>query len=169
MKLIRLKPDSDVNEMVDYLYKRHEFYLKESVVSRQQIAKLVSRLQNRLGKENKQAPKKLQPAAGHKRKAEEKKTTNTSIPSSYMPSLAPKKVENGGGWDDNGWGDDGWGDNDANEDKDYNEFNLNKLGIEELEKEKAKMDVQFEKNKKKPGDKDFVYDLQVDFKPAKEA
>ena len=37
MKLLRLTPESDMNEMIDYLYSRHSFYLKESVVSRQQL------------------------------------------------------------------------------------------------------------------------------------
>lgn len=40
---------------------------------------------------------------------------------------------------------------------------LNKVSEEELLRKKAEMDVLFEKNAKKPGDPDFVYDKEVDF------
>lgn len=46
---------------------------------------------------------------------------------------------------------------------DYHTANLNKLSPEEVLKHKAQMDVVFYKNQKKPGDPDFVYDVQVDF------
>ena len=46
------------------------------------------------------------------------------------------------------------------------ETNLNKLGDEEVAAAKAAMDVEFEKNRKRPDDPDFVYDVQVDFEPA---
>ena len=52
MKLLKLKHDSDINEMIDYVYSRHSFYLKESVVSRQQISNLIVRLQKRLKTES---------------------------------------------------------------------------------------------------------------------
>eukprot|EP00403_Amphidinium_massartii_P015244 CAMPEP_0178426962 /NCGR_PEP_ID=MMETSP0689_2-20121128/29501_1 /TAXON_ID=160604 /ORGANISM="Amphidinium massartii, Strain CS-259" /LENGTH=280 /DNA_ID=CAMNT_0020048657 /DNA_START=20 /DNA_END=859 /DNA_ORIENTATION=- len=48
---------------------------------------------------------------------------------------------------------------------DYSAMDLNKLSDEELNKHKALMDVQFLKNQRKPGDPDFVYDVQVDFEP----
>lgn len=182
MKLLRLTPESDVNEMVDYLYSRHGFYLKESVVSRQQIANLVIRLQKRMQlqnqakaakKENKapeppakktvEPPKKTVEAAKTVKKEEQ-------IPSSYLPSVAQKKAPaKNNDWDDDGWGnDDDWGNSDDDKEKDYNNFNLNKLTVEELKKEKAKMDVDFEKNRKKPEDKDFEYDVRKSFGPPKE-
>ena len=42
---------------------------------------------------------------------------------------------------------------------------LNKLDTEALKQKKAKMDILFSKNQKKPGDKDFQYDVQEDFNP----
>jgi lipopolysaccharide export LptBFGC system permease protein LptF len=48
---------------------------------------------------------------------------------------------------------------------DYQKTNLNKLSKEELDKHKKKMDVVFNKNQKKPGDAEFVYDKQEDFEP----
>ncbi|KAL4433307.1 hypothetical protein ABPG74_017411 [Tetrahymena malaccensis] len=46
---------------------------------------------------------------------------------------------------------------------DYNNMDLNKLSKEELDKHKAIMDKDFNKNQKKPGDKDFVYDKRATF------
>jgi len=46
---------------------------------------------------------------------------------------------------------------------DYHKVDLNKLSTEELNSHKAQMDIQFFQNQKKPGDNDFVYDVQVDF------
>mmetsp|Transcript_66541 Transcript_66541/g.187408 ORF Transcript_66541/g.187408 Transcript_66541/m.187408 type:complete len:179 (+) Transcript_66541:98-634(+) len=46
---------------------------------------------------------------------------------------------------------------------DYHKTDLNKLSPEELVKHKAKMDLMFFKNQKKPGEPGFVYDVQVDF------
>ena len=42
-------------------------------------------------------------------------------------------------------------------------MNLNKLGDFELNKVKQDMDVDFNKNKLKPGDEGFEYDKRVDF------
>ncbi|XP_028855637.1 centrosomal protein of 19 kDa [Denticeps clupeoides] len=47
--------------------------------------------------------------------------------------------------------------------QDPNEEDLNKLGDEELACRKAQMDELFERNRKRKGDPDFVYDLEVDF------
>lgn len=173
MKLLRLKPDSDVNEMVDYLYNRHSFYLKESVVSRQQIANLVVRLQKRIQNHSSHG-KASKPAPPQEKKTPENQNrpqTNTEIPSSYLPSVAQKKQTNANdGWGDEAWGlDDDWGDSDnENGDKDYDNYDLNKLGVDELEKEKAKMDVAFEQNRKKPEDNDFQYDVRKEFEEPKE-
>lgn len=41
------------------------------------------------------------------------------------------------------------------------EEDLNKLDDDELQKKKAHMDVGFEKNKKRPGDVGYQYDIQV--------
>ena len=35
--------------------------------------------------------------------------------------------------------------------------------LEELKRKKEEMDIEFEKNRKKPGDPDFVYNIEVDF------
>lgn len=43
------------------------------------------------------------------------------------------------------------------------EENLNQLDDDELKKKKRIMDETFEKNRKKPDDPDFVYDVEVDF------
>jgi len=51
---------------------------------------------------------------------------------------------------------------------DYHNTNLNKLSKAELDKHKAKMEVGFSKNQKKPGDRDFVYDKQEEFDPQEE-
>jgi len=60
------------------------------------------------------------------------------------------------------------GDDDDDKRLDYNSTNLNKLSKAELDKHKAKMDVNFLKNQKKPGDKGFVYDKQEEFDPQEE-
>mmetsp|Transcript_80678 Transcript_80678/g.250410 ORF Transcript_80678/g.250410 Transcript_80678/m.250410 type:complete len:199 (+) Transcript_80678:68-664(+) len=49
------------------------------------------------------------------------------------------------------------------ENVDYHQMNLNKLTPEEVLEHKARMDVAFFKNQKKPGDPGYVYDVQVDF------
>mmetsp|Transcript_67444 Transcript_67444/g.197225 ORF Transcript_67444/g.197225 Transcript_67444/m.197225 type:complete len:201 (-) Transcript_67444:357-959(-) len=49
------------------------------------------------------------------------------------------------------------------ENVDYHTMNLNKLSPEEVLQHKAKMDIAFYQNQKKPGDADYVYDVQVDF------
>lgn len=161
MKLMRLKGDSDLNEMVDYLYNRHGFYLKESVVSRQQLANLVSRLQKRLP---------LEQNENIENRNIKQKNEKSSAPVSQLPGITQKKAKKvEDEWDDGGWGDSGgWGEEDDNKEKDYDNYDLNKLTVEELKKEKAKMDVVFEKNQKKPGDKDFVYDVRAEFKEPKE-
>mmetsp|Transcript_16745 Transcript_16745/g.29325 ORF Transcript_16745/g.29325 Transcript_16745/m.29325 type:complete len:174 (+) Transcript_16745:90-611(+) len=46
---------------------------------------------------------------------------------------------------------------------DYHKADLNKLTDSDLAHHKALMDVEFFKNQKKPSDRDFVYDVQVDF------
>lgn len=43
------------------------------------------------------------------------------------------------------------------------EEDLNKLDDNELAKKKKIMDELFEKNRRKPNDPEFVYDLEVDF------
>ncbi|KAL4480248.1 hypothetical protein ABPG74_020764 [Tetrahymena malaccensis] len=48
---------------------------------------------------------------------------------------------------------------------DYNNYNLNKLSNEELQKHKDKMEVLFKKNNLKPGDKGFQYNIEQDFNP----
>ena len=40
---------------------------------------------------------------------------------------------------------------------------MNKLSDEQLQRRKELMDINFEKNRIQPGDKDYVYDKQVDF------
>ena len=41
--------------------------------------------------------------------------------------------------------------------------NLNKLGDDDLNKVKEKMSVSFEKNRIKPGDDKWQYDIEIDF------
>ena len=170
MKLLRLKPDSDINEMIDYIYSRHSFYVKENVVSRQQLSNLVVRLQKRMQLKGNKAAKKENKAPKNMKKTEVpvKRTHEEAIPNSYLPSVTQKKAKPAANeWGDDDWGDD-WGDNNDNEEKDYHNYDLNKLTTEELKKEKAKMDENFEKNRKKPEDQDFEYDVRKDFTPANE-
>ena len=47
------------------------------------------------------------------------------------------------------------------------EEDLNNLDDYELDKRKAEMDKDFEKNRIKPGDEDFVYDKEVEFNEGK--
>lgn len=171
MKLMRLKPDSDVNEMVDYLYSRHGFYIKEETVSRQQLANLITRLQKRMpaetgNNENIQRTEVKAPASKTVKPVVQKHVLSENpIPSSYMPSAASKMAKQKSTPDDdwgNNYSDDDWG-NDDDKNKDYDNFDMNKLTLEELKKEKSKMDVEFEKNRKKPGDKDFEYDVRKEF------
>ena len=68
-------------------------------------------------------------------------------------------------WGDDEWGDDGddpWGAS-TPKDLDYNTYDLNKLDDTALKKEKAKMDVGFEKNQLRPGDAGYIYDTRKDF------
>lgn len=51
--------------------------------------------------------------------------------------------------------------------KNNEEEDLNKLDDYELDKRKADMDKEFEKNRVRPGDEDFVYDKEVDFDAGK--
>lgn len=44
---------------------------------------------------------------------------------------------------------------------------LNKLDDHELSRRKADMDKEFEKNRVRPGDEDFVYDKEVEFNEGK--
>lgn len=53
------------------------------------------------------------------------------------------------------------------EDIDYQTTNLNKLSPEEVAIHKAKMDVGYKANLKKPGDPGYVYDVEEDFSPNK--
>ncbi|XP_059177441.1 centrosomal protein of 19 kDa-like [Physella acuta] len=43
--------------------------------------------------------------------------------------------------------------------------NLNKVDPETLQRKKLVMDLSFEKKRKKPGDPDFQYNVEVDFEP----
>jgi hypothetical protein len=47
----------------------------------------------------------------------------------------------------------------------YANTDLNKLENEELDEVKARMDVLYQKNQKRPGDSGYEYDKQIDFKP----
>ena len=47
------------------------------------------------------------------------------------------------------------------------EDDLNKLDDYELDKRKAAMDEDFEKNRLRPGDADYVYDKEVEFNEGK--
>lgn len=47
------------------------------------------------------------------------------------------------------------------------EEDLNRLDDFQLNKRKADMDIDFEKNRIRPGDKDFVYDKEVEFNEGK--
>lgn len=47
------------------------------------------------------------------------------------------------------------------------EEDLNKLDDYELDKRKAAMDEDFEKNRLRPGDVDYVYDKEVEFNEGK--
>jgi hypothetical protein len=171
IKLMRLTPESDINEMVDYIYSRHAFYVKEEVVGRQQIANLVTRLQKRIS--GQPESQRAQPKAESKPKPAAKQVvTENPIPNSYLPSVEQKKPKAKNDWDDGGWSDnddgDAWGDNNPTKIDDYNNFDMNKLTVEELQKEKAKMDVDFEKNKVKPGDTGFEYDVRKEFEGPKD-
>ena len=92
----------------------------------------------------------------------EKKPVDTKPVASKVESVPKKKAQDE--WEDDGWGD-GWGSD--NEEKDYDNYDLNKLTVKELQKEKQKMDVDFEKNRKKATDKDFKYDVRKEFGPPK--
>ncbi len=52
--------------------------------------------------------------------------------------------------------------------KQYDNKDLNKLNEEDLAKEKSKMDTVFNQNFKKPGDRDYEYDVQKDFEPCED-
>ena len=56
--------------------------------------------------------------------------------------------------------------NPSTKNTDHNE-DLNKLDDYELDKRKADMDKDFEKNRLRPGDDGFVYDKEVDFTTGK--
>ena len=72
MRLRQLKPDSNVDEMMEYLQKRHPLYFMNKKISKTQIKDLVRRLKYRLA--SKEAP------------SENKNITNTNKPS-VKPNL----------------------------------------------------------------------------------
>lgn len=62
----------------------------------------------------------------------------------------------------------GYGEED-DEEIDYQTTNLNKMTPEEVALHKAKMDVGYKANLKKPGDPGYVYDKEEDFEPNKKS
>jgi hypothetical protein len=52
MRLRNLKHDSNIDEMMDYLEKRHPLYFINDKISKTQVRDLVSRLKYRLQSEN---------------------------------------------------------------------------------------------------------------------
>jgi len=222
MKLLKLKGDSDSQEMVDYCRKRHTQYFSANKISDEQIIALIDRLKKKLPKGNTVGSASAATTSKSKDaldllfdsklgKKEDKKSPLTLASSSNnetgggvkLGKLAPlasnsnnkttanNKIEEDdifsktstNFWDKNKAAGsnmtsssnnkkedkpksaDFWGSEDDDEEIDYNHTNLNKLSSEELKKHKDKMTVLFNKNQKKPGDPDFVYDKQEEFDP----
>jgi len=203
MKLLKLKGDSDTDDMIDYLKNKHATYFFNNKLSETQLRNLIEKLKKRVAAESGLGTSKkentatgglgkLAPLAPNSNKTNTNKTnsfwesendapksSSLGSKSSMMSSTGFNKKEEkkpevkksgsaNGFWDFEEIGLDEDDDEEDEEKVDYNSTNLNKLSKAELDKHKAKMDKNFVKNQKKPGDKDFVYDKQEEFHPQEE-
>lgn len=137
--LKRLRASSDPTRVAEKLRQRNRALLPEDRVSLEQIVSLVKRLQESMG-ENVKNVKGIE----------------------FAPSQGLGLSNQGPAAGDRGL-DTVTEDLRTEECMDYSTEDLNKLTPEELIAHKAKMDVMFFRNQKKPGDADFVYDVRVDF------
>uniref|UniRef100_A0A7S1LUL0 Centrosomal protein of 19 kDa n=1 Tax=Alexandrium catenella TaxID=2925 RepID=A0A7S1LUL0_ALECA len=146
--LRRLRANSDPARVAEKLRQKNKALLAEDRVSFEQIVSLVSRLQ--------EGPLKREAAQGDKAKA--RKGMDDRIDNKAGGDNRNENIDNKAS------GDDRFDDNVGNVGNvDYHKMNLNKLSPEEVLKHKAKMDIAFFQNQKKPGDPGYVYDKQVDF------
>jgi len=83
MKMMRLTPESDTEDMLDYLKKRHPLYFTTNKITPKQITDLINRLKFRLKQQQQSKPK-----------PEEKKAEQPSkpIPSSSQPPLSSQPL-----------------------------------------------------------------------------
>jgi len=150
--LRRLRKSSDPGRVAEKLRQRNKVLLEEDKVSLDQIVTLVKKLQESLKDEVKE--RKSQSSA---------KSNNNSLSapvSVIQPVASPAKDEARKLDFDKA----ALSPSENQEDIPVaQDMNLNVLSTDDLNKHKAKMDVTFFKNQKKPGDTDFIYDVQVNF------
>jgi centrosomal protein CEP19 len=141
--LRRLRATSDPARVAEKLRQKNRTLLVEDKVSFDQLVTLVSKLQLELGT-----------GANGSTAATAAKAYSGGASASVAAAVQPPAGKKPDGPESGNI----YRDTPQVEDK-----NLNKLSDEELAKHKADMDVLFLKNQKKPGDADYVYDVQVEF------
>jgi len=182
IKLSHLKSDSDTWDALEAIKKKNPLYFAGNKIADDQITDLINRLKKKLQGssvggtfltgsefgENKDSGSKLGKLAPLNSTASAKQNNNlTSLDNKVKGATASNSKAKDDKKNDAGnnfWAFDDLEDLEEDEEKaDYGTKNLNKLSNEELQKHKNKMDVLFNKNQKKPGDGDFVYDKQEEF------
>lgn len=186
--LRRLKATSDPARVAEKLRLKNRALLGEDKVSFEQIVTLVSKLQESLaGKPEQQLTKKAQPTtaaaavasvaatsstatatatAVSVSAASKVATTEDSAARTALPAVATVKATAvvakpaSAAAPASSPADTG---SKAGQEEDLANKNLNALDDAELAKHKARMDVVFFQNQKKPGDDGYIYDVQVDF------
>jgi len=174
MKLSNLKHDTDTDDALEALQKRNVQYFVGNKVSEVQIKKFIEKLKNKLKEgATKGGAVKLGENSSKGGSTGTKLAPVSSTPTNKKDNTLTNSVNKAKNSSDkkNGFWDfddlDDFDDN-AEEEVDYQNTNLNKLSQEEVQKHKNKMDVLFNKNQKKPGDSEFVYDKQEEFIPCQE-
>jgi len=196
LKMPQLKANSDTNDTLEALKKKHHHYFAGNKISDTQIKTLVDKLKKKLEgtststfitgndfgdnkKDNRgfgSLPTKQTITSAATSKglgsldAGKDKFDSGKQNNSKTLSLPEKKKEDKKSVDagNNFWDFEDVEDLEEDNEVDYNTTNLNKLSKEELDRHKAKMNNTFSKNQKKPGDAGFIYDKQEEFVPCQD-
>ena len=145
IRLNKIKPDTNLQEVVKDIYEKHYPYLDNKKVNPTQIVKLVEKLSN-MKLEN------IKEGENYHDKEKKDSSIHHGNNKSKLESKSGSKV------DINELDD---------EDEDYYKFfdfeneDLNKLDNDELKKRKDQMEKLYNKNAVLPGDKEFIFDVRV--------
>eukprot|EP00276_Gloeochaete_wittrockiana_P005429 CAMPEP_0184646884 /NCGR_PEP_ID=MMETSP0308-20130426/3676_1 /TAXON_ID=38269 /ORGANISM="Gloeochaete witrockiana, Strain SAG 46.84" /LENGTH=212 /DNA_ID=CAMNT_0027077329 /DNA_START=132 /DNA_END=770 /DNA_ORIENTATION=+ len=137
LRLHRLRADSDVDKVTTKIFQNNKL-LDQTKVSFDQVRRLVKQLADHLKGLNKPSS-----------------ASSNGSTSSNASSITTKKAIVTAGQSNN---------NNNDEDEDTIE-DLNKVEEHDLKRFKQLMEVDFERNRLKPGDPGFKYDVECDFNP----
>eukprot|EP00357_Protocruzia_adherens_P036235 CAMPEP_0114988188 /NCGR_PEP_ID=MMETSP0216-20121206/9452_1 /TAXON_ID=223996 /ORGANISM="Protocruzia adherens, Strain Boccale" /LENGTH=191 /DNA_ID=CAMNT_0002350925 /DNA_START=237 /DNA_END=812 /DNA_ORIENTATION=+ len=177
MKMMKLNRDSDTDEMIDYLRKRHSLYLQGNRVSEGQLRTLIDKLKSRLPTtsdsennhlhsnkhkdDNSNKVAKPQSTGSvvneHQKQNGHKQPTDSNKTEDYLGDLPDSNI------DPKNFRETAWDEAKDLTKVDYATYDLNKLGNEELKWHKDRMEKLYERNAKKPGDDGFEYDVRVEY------